>query len=76
VETSGVSQVFGPVAQGVEVCRRVGNGRVIFILLNHGQAPAQVVLPRTMRDLLNGNADVSTVTLPVEGVAVLEERQE
>jgi len=29
-----------------------------------------------MRDLLNGNADVSTVTLPVEGVAVLEERQE
>jgi beta-galactosidase len=74
VASSDVDQIFGPVPDGVEVCRRAGNGRTIFILLNHTQSPVDVALPRTMRDVLHSDAVVSAVTLPVYGVAVLEDR--
>lgn len=74
VESSGVQQIFGPIPAGVEVCRRIGNARTIFILLNHNPAPAEVALPRSMRDLLHSDANVSAVTLPEYGVAVLEEQ--
>ena len=74
VASSGVDQIFGPVPDGVEVCRRAGNGRTIFILLNHAQSPVDVALPRTMRDLLHPDIVLSAVTLPVYGVAVLEDR--
>ncbi|MGB6199444.1 MAG: beta-galactosidase [Candidatus Acidiferrales bacterium] len=74
VEIGGVDRIFGTVPKGIEVCRRTGNGHTIFILLNHTQVPMEVALPRGMRDLLNSSAVVSAVTLPVQGVAVLEDR--
>jgi beta-galactosidase len=74
VESSGVDNIFGAVPKGVEVCRRIAKGRAIFILLNHTQQAAEVALPRTMRDLLRSDEVVSAVTLPVYGVAVLEDR--
>jgi beta-galactosidase len=74
VETSGVRKIFGPIPKGVEVCQRKGNGRTIFILLNHGETPAQVGLPRSMSDLLHENVVVSAITLPPDGAAVLEDR--
>jgi beta-galactosidase len=41
-------------APGIEVCRRAGNGREIFILINHTTQPSKVALPRAMTDVLNG----------------------
>jgi len=74
VESAGVDNMFGTVPKGVEVCRRIAKGRAIFILLNHTQQPAEVALPRSMRDLLHAEAVVGAVTLPDYGVAVLEDR--
>ncbi len=72
-DESGVHPVFGPLPPGVEVCRRVGQNSTIFILINHNPASVNVTLPHPMKDLLAGHT-VTTVVLPVQGVAVLEER--
>ena len=71
--TSGaeVKAEFGPLPDGVEVCRRVGAGRTVFVLINHGGAPAEVALPETMEDVLHGGS-VAEVRLEPQGVAVLE----
>lgn len=71
VEASGVRPALGPVPAGVEICRRAGPGREVFVLLNHGGAPVSVALPRPMRDILDPGAVVQSVRLPREGVAVL-----
>ncbi len=63
---------FGPLPEDVEVCRRVGAGRAIFVLINHGAAPVTVTLPATMKDVLNGGSSESKVQLAPQGVAVLE----
>jgi beta-galactosidase len=63
---------FGPLPEGVEVCRRVGAGRAVFVLINHGAAPATVTLPVAMKDVLNGGSSESKVQLKPQGVAVLE----
>jgi len=59
------------VPAGVEAMTRAGQGRRITILINHGAARQQVTLPATMTDVLAGNT-VQTVTLPSQGVAVLQ----
>jgi beta-galactosidase len=64
---------FGPVPDGVEVCRRVGANHVVFVLINHGSAPAEVALPDAMQDVLNGGS-VAQLRLEPQGVAVLETR--
>ncbi|MGD1029838.1 MAG: beta-galactosidase [Opitutaceae bacterium] len=61
------------VPAGVEVCRRVGPAGEVFILLNHGSAPAHVGLREPLEDLLGGGA-VREVGLPRHGVAVLLRR--
>jgi beta-galactosidase len=71
VEESGARPAFGPVPAGVEVCRRAGPGRDVFVLLNHGRAPVSVDLPRPMQDLLSEGAVTRRLHLPVEGVGVL-----
>jgi len=71
VELAGVSPAFGPVPDGVEVCRRAGQGREVFILLNHGETPVSVDLPRSLREVLGDRPSVRRIDLPVEGVAVL-----
>lgn len=71
--TSGaeVKPEFGPVPEGVEVCRRVGTGHTIFVLIDHGAALAEVTLPERMKDVLNGGS-VTEIRLQSQGVAVLE----
>jgi len=71
VEMSGARPALGPVPAEVEVCRRVGAGREVFVLLNHGARPVSVDLPRPLRDVLREGPLVRQVELPVEGVAVL-----
>ncbi len=68
--TSGVQAVFGPVPDGVEVSRRVADGKQVFVLINFNAAEQSVTLPHAMKSLLEGK-DVSTVSLPQYGVAIL-----
>ena len=56
---------------GVEVYRRVGQGREVFILDNDAREEETVTLPGAMRDVLSGKM-VESVHLPVYGVAVVE----
>ena len=62
---------FEAVPKGVEVCRRVGNGHTIFVLINHGKTAENITLPDAMGDVLRGGS-VKGVELESEGVAVLE----
>jgi beta-galactosidase len=74
-KTSGVGPVFGAVPDGVEVCRRVGSDRQLFIVLNHTDHSVKVTLPRAMKSVLQENRELTEVELPVQGVEVLEERR-
>ncbi len=70
VQDSGVQPVFGPVPEGVEVSRRIGNGKQVFILINYAPESRSVKLSRTMKLLLSGKTS-DTVELPQYGVEVL-----
>jgi beta-galactosidase len=62
--------VFGPVPDGVEVCRRLGGGKQVFVLVNYAAEQRHVVLPHSMKLLLDEKSGDS-VDLPRYGVAVL-----
>src|SRR5208283_4790822 len=49
-----VSPALSAVPQGVEVCRRSGQGKDIFIVINHTTEAQTITLPRPMRDVLRG----------------------
>ncbi len=70
-QQSGVTPVFGAVPDGVEVCRRVGAGKQVFVLINFERKPQHVALPRAMKASLLGSGDVTAVDLPAYGVEVL-----
>ncbi len=74
LKTSAVAPAFGPLPEDVEVGRRVGDGKEIFVLVNHGKTPRTLALPRAMRPLLAGGAAVGSVELPARGVEVLQAR--
>jgi beta-galactosidase len=57
------------VPAGVEVCRRAGNGREIYILINHTAQPVKITLPRAMTDVLSG-AEIRERQLAPRGVIV------
>jgi len=67
---AGVAGGGLPAPEDVEVCRRAGEGREVFVLLNHGRARADFALPEAMGDVLNGG-EVRQVSLPPQGVAVV-----
>ncbi|MFT4114108.1 beta-galactosidase [Silvibacterium sp.] len=67
---AGVKPLIANVPRGVEVCERSGDGKHVFILINHTQQAQQVSLPSAMHNLL-GDGTVSSVELPKYGVAVL-----
>jgi beta-galactosidase len=68
--TSGLKPDLPVVPEGVEVYRRVGSGKEVFIIENFLHASQTVPLSRAMKDVLTGRV-VQSVTLPVYGVAVL-----
>ena len=70
VQRSGVTPVFGPVPEGVEVSRRVGGGKQVFILINYAQESRAVKLPYSMKALLT-NRQADKVELPPYGVEIL-----
>jgi len=70
VQRSGVTPVFGPVPEGVEVSRRIGGGKQVFILINYAQESRAVKLPYSMKALLT-DRQADKVELPPYGVEIL-----
>jgi len=70
VQKSGVIPVFGALPEGVEVSRRMGGGKQVFILINYAQESRRVVLPHPMKALLD-NKQAETLELAPYGVSVL-----
>lgn len=66
---SGFAPVFGSVPDGVEVSRRIGPGKQVFVLINYSQEDRRVALPHSMNLVLDGK-DSNTVELAPYGVAV------
>lgn len=69
---AGVRSPFGELPPGIELMRRVGAGREVVIVINHGEAARKVRLPYSMHDVLHPGHIVSTLQLDTQGVAVLE----
>ena len=70
VSQANVSPVFGPVPDGVDVSRRIGDGKQVFILINYAQDHREVTLPRPMKALL-ANRQVEKIDLLPYGVEIL-----
>ncbi len=68
-QKSGVRPAFGPVPDGVEVSRRVGPGKQVFVLINYASESRRVALPHSMKLVLDGR-EADAVELPPYGVAV------
>jgi beta-galactosidase len=71
LRSSGVEPAFGPVPDGVEVCRRTGPGKRVYIVINHTRAPQHIALPRPMQPVLSGGPAVEALDLAPRGVEVL-----
>jgi len=71
MDDSGVKPALGPVPNGVEVSRRAGEGKEVFILVNSTVTPQTIVLPRPMRELLKDAAAATSLTLAAGDVGVL-----
>jgi len=72
IDGAQVQPEFGPLPQGVEVCRRVAKDRMVYVLINHGAAAAEIALPGGMRDVLHNGRSTAKVVLEPQDVAVLE----
>ncbi len=57
--------------KSVEVCCRAGNGREVYVLINHGPNPERVQLPRPMINALTETLAESNIELPAYGVSVM-----
>lgn len=63
---------FEEVPASVEVCRRVGKDREVFVLINHGPQPAKISVPSGMHLVTGNEPNSPEVVLQAQGVAVLE----
>jgi beta-galactosidase len=73
IQMSQIQPIVLNVAEGVEVCRRTGNGKSVLIIINHTTTSQSIGLPSAMIDLLsNRPTPVSQIALPPHGVAVLQ----
>ena len=68
-QKAGVTPVFGPVPEGVEVSRRLGQGKQVFVIINYSAETREVALPRAMNLPLEGKEGNVVQLLPY-GVAV------
>ena len=64
---SGVKPVFGTVPEGVEVNRRIGPGKQIFVFVNFSHQPRMITLPHPMKSLLENK---QTETFELQQYAV------
>jgi beta-galactosidase len=75
LKISNVQPALGPVPEGVEVCRRTGNGKDVVILINHTKQSQSVHVSRAMQPILTGGAATRDVPLPARGVELLQASQ-
>lgn len=68
-QKSGVTPVFGPVPDGVEVSRRIGPGKQVFVFVNYAAENRRIMLPHPMKLMLDGQQQGS-IDLPPYGVAI------
>jgi beta-galactosidase len=69
---AGVKPIIAGVSADVEVCERSGNGRKLWIIINHGDSPQTVHLPVPMTRLLAAAAAADVIQLAPHDVGVLE----
>ena len=69
-DAAGVAPAPIPVPESVEVCRRVGAGCEVFVVINDGSAPAAFPLPGPMTDAIRGG-EVRALDLAPHDVALL-----
>ncbi|MBZ5681363.1 MAG: beta-galactosidase [Acidobacteriia bacterium] len=72
IKNSAVTRAPIATPDGVEVSRRSGDGKQVFLLINFTQENRNVTLPRPMKLLLTGK-EGSAVNLPPYGVEVFVE---
>jgi len=72
LKESGVGPESPIVPEGIEVYRRAGVGKNVFIFENLGGHVEEVHLPHAMTNILDGGS-IQSLTLKQYGVAVLEE---
>jgi beta-galactosidase len=53
ISKSGITPLLASVPEGVEVNRRIGGGKQVFILVNYAAENRRVTLPRPMKSLLD-----------------------
>jgi beta-galactosidase len=74
MQKSNVTPVFGPVPDGVEVSRRIGGGKQVFVLINYAQEEREIKFPHAMKALL-ANRLADKTELPPYGVEILLDAQ-
>lgn len=72
-QKSGVTSIFRSVPDGIDVCRREGAGKLIYVVINFKRETQRVTLPHAMTDLLSGG-ETSATDIPAYGVEVLLDR--
>lgn len=73
LQAADLPQVALP--EGMELCRRTGDGRDVVILINHTRDARTCRLDRTYADILRGGSCGPEVAVAALGVVVLEERE-
>ena len=69
--SADVRPLIPAVDRNVEVCERTGDGKRVWILINHGDTAHSVRLPAPATPLLRGGAALREVTLAPHEVSVL-----
>jgi beta-galactosidase len=67
-----VAPLIPGVSRDIEVCERLGPGKRLWILINHGAVARTLRLPSPARPVLIGGLPTQTVTLAAHDVSVLE----
>lgn len=71
IAASGAEPLVERLDDGVEVCRRVGPGREVLIVINHTAQPRTCRLRAAMRDVLADSPAGPDLALPPRQVLVL-----
>jgi beta-galactosidase len=69
---AGVKPIVPGLAADVEICERSGDGKRVWIIINHGQTPQTIHLPVQVKSVLIGNGSGNTVQLGGHDVSVLD----
>ena len=56
----------------IEICERSGDGRKVWIVINHGGSPQTVRLPMPVKSALVGNLNGGSLQLAAHDVGVVE----